>query len=216
MSEDINTSVVKPKSIIESKLYTLARNIPLLEFMVPDLPTQMAVETEIEQTFPREEDDSDNTRILINYVNLKGNAVLYKFLDDERLDRLFDIDHFMDGFSQTIKMNKSENNDLNVINTSILSALNMAAVTTIGLNDGPDVSDKTKILAKIVLQSLTAILYNDALDIIIALNEMPLKEGQTETESMIVGIWIVKQRHLSQDDMVEFEKTSFVDVNTLN
>ena len=182
-------------TIDTSKLYQLARQTPLLEFLVPDLPTQLQIGLEIEDTFKREDDDGDDTRILINYRNLKGNSVLYKFLDHERLSRQFNIDGFMDGFMQSIQKEPSVDVSLDAINATILAALLLSVTTVLGLNTEEGVTKNTEEVSKVVLSSLTSILFNDALDVMIAVQEQQ-PEGQTDSEVVIAGVWIVAQRYV--------------------
>ena len=192
MSEDIADTIVK-KTLLDSKLYALIKNEGLFDKLAPDLPTQMTVATDIEENFPRTEDDGDDTRILINYNNLKNNSVLYNLSDHERLYRAFDIDDFMNGFVQAVGNDTSDTSVVSWVPT-ILLALNGAVTTSLGFNDGEGVSQGTKAISETVVKSLVAILFDDALDVVIAVNEMPIRPDQTQTESMVVGAWIVKQR----------------------
>jgi hypothetical protein len=195
-----DSSVFLPK-LDDSKLYQLARSTSLLSFLVPDITTQMTVELELSETFPRVEDDGDDTRILVNYTNLKGNAIIYKFLDHERLDRQFAIDGFMDGFMRQVQRDDSSVDvSEESINATILTALNVAITTVLELNTTEGMNKNAQGVSHIVLRSLVAILFNDALDVIVAVQDRPLKEGQTSPEAMVVGLWIVKQRHASLGD----------------
>lgn len=193
----VEESNIFSSTLLESKIYLLARSIPLFQELIPDIKTQMASELEIDEMFPRESDDEDHTRILINYSNLKGNPVLFKLLDKDRLDRVFDIDGFMNGLMLALQKDISNTNpepfNEATIQPIILTTLNLAVTTVLGINT-EGVTEKTANLSNVVLCSLMAVLFNDALDVIIAVNDLPLKEGANHSETVIVGMWIVKSR----------------------
>ncbi len=193
----VEESNIFSSTLLESKIYLLARSIPLFQELIPDIKTQMASELEIDEMFPREPDDEDHTRILINYSNLKGNPVLFKLLDKDRLDRVFDIDGFMNGLMLALQKDISNTNpepfNEATIQPIILTTLNLAVTTVLGINT-EGVTEKTANLSNVVLCSLMAVLFNDALDVIIAVNDLPLKEGANHSETVIVGMWIVKSR----------------------
>lgn len=193
----IEESNIFSDTLLESKLYLLARNIPLFQELIPDLPTQMKSEIEIDEIFPREAEDEDHTRILINYSNLKGNPMLFKLLDRERLSRVFDLDGFMNGLMEALQTDIFNTNpepfNEDTVQPIILTTLNLATTTVLGVNTD-EVTQQTLDLSNIVLCSLMAVLFNDPLDVIIALNDLPLKEGANRTETVIVGMWIVKTR----------------------
>lgn len=195
--EQVEESNIFSDTLLESKLYLLARNIPLLQELIPDLPTQMKSEIEIDEGFPREAEDEDHTRILINYSNLKGNPMLFKLLDKERLTRVFDLDGFMNGLMEALQKDILNTNpepfNEDTVQPIILTTLNLAVTTVLGVNTD-EVTQQTLDLSNIVLCSLMAVLFNDPLDVIIALNDLPLKEGTNHTETVIVGMWIVKSR----------------------
>lgn len=195
--EQVEESNVFSSTLLESKLYLLARNIPLFQELIPDINTQMGSEIEIDEMFPREPDDEDHTRILINYSNLKGNPVLFKLLDKDRLDRVFDLDGFMNGLMLALQKDISNTNpepfNEATVQPIILTTLNLAVTTVLGINT-EGVTERTANLSNVVLCSLMAVLFNDALDVIIAVNDLPLKEGANHTETVIVGMWIVKSR----------------------
>lgn len=191
MTDEVNAF----PTLQESKLYELSRRKQLLDFLVPDIATQMTVELEIEDTFKREAIDKNHTRILVNYSNLKGKSLLYKLVDAERLDRRFGIDGFMDGFMKQIqKEDQQVDVSIEAINATVLAALNVAVSTVLGINDQEGLTKNTEEVSKVILQSLTSILFNDALDVMIAVQEKPLSQGQTIPEAIIVAMWIVKQR----------------------
>lgn len=181
------------KTIVDSKLYSLAQETQLLAFLIPDLAAQMGTETEIDENFPRDADDTDSTRILINYRTIKGKSALYKFNDAERSQRTFDLDHFLNGYMVALGTEASSGDPIRDINFAILSALNMATNAILGLNDGPT-PKATMTLCHHVLSSIVNIVYKDPLDVVIALNEMPMKDGEDSSNSVIAGIWVVKQR----------------------
>lgn len=195
--EQVEESNVFSSTLLESKLYLLARNIPLFQELIPDINTQMGSEIEIDEMFPREPDDEDHTRILINYSNLKGNPVLFKLLDKDRLDRVFDLDGFINGLMLALQKDISNTNpepfNEATVQPIILTTLNLAVTTVLGINT-EGVTERTANLSNVVLCSLMAVLFNDALDVIIAVNDLPLKEGANHTETVIVGMWIVKSR----------------------
>lgn len=195
--EQVEESNIFSNTLLDSKLYLLARSIPLFQELIPDLPTQMKSELEIDEIFPRGPEDEDHTRILINYSNLKGNPMLFKLLDIERLLRVFDLDGFMSGLMEALQKDILNTNpepfNEDTVQPIILTTLNLAVTTVLGVNTD-EVTQQTLDLSNIVLCSLMAVLFNDPLDVIIALNDLPLKEGANRTETVIVGMWIVKSR----------------------
>lgn len=193
MTDGTIASSDKNKMIVESKLHTLTSETQLLEFLVPDIGVQAGTEAEINENFPRLDTDEDHTRILINYKNVKDNAMLFNILDMDRYNRKFDIDHFLSGYMKAINIEAEGDDPIKNINLAVLAAINISLNTALELSDEKP-KEAAKALATEVLISLICLIYRDPLDIVIALNENPPKDEESESESVIVAMWVVKRR----------------------
>lgn len=192
-TQEDGNAVVIPKTLDQSRLYILARSTPLLSFLLADMPTQIAVEVDIDEQFPRVEDDGDDTRILINYRNNRGNSKLSKLLDSDRLERTFDIDHFLDGFLQALQPTNLPEDPIQQAESILMAAMQMAITTVLGFNQEGQ-SEKTKSLSSQVLQSVVAIIFDDPLDVIVALNDPAADDNNEVGDPIVVGMWVVKTR----------------------
>jgi hypothetical protein len=183
---------VKP-TITESKLFKVARGEQLLSSMIPALPNQMAVETEIDAAYPRTEDDKDHTRIWVNFRNLKGNDMLVKVADTVRLESTFDIDKFLSGYSAAIMPNAVSTDDVENVNVLLLGVLNTALLDVLKINGDKDLNKRSTV-ANNVLTALISIIYNDPLDVFISLQEKASKTEGQGNDAVIQAMWQVKQR----------------------
>lgn len=194
---DTNAAEHKPTCLQESKLYLLARQTQLLESQIPDIGMQMSVETHIEEVFPREPDDANHTRIFINFENAKGKSMMFKSVDELRLDNPFNIDHFLAGYMQHMSDVEFPDDEIKKIEMLSLSILSLSTSTMLQIDEELD-SERERNLATQVVHSLIAAIYNDPKDFIISLKALPQKEDQIEETILITGMWIVKQRHLTE------------------
>lgn len=204
MTEDVTTPAPTLPLISDSKLYSLFSTKNFFEYLTPDIVSQMKVELELDEIFPREADDGDDTRILINYINPRGNPTLYKILDNERLKRTFDIDHFMNGLllslqpeGQGIALDDEAASD-KLITDSILFALNMSLGIVMGLDTSTEVTQATKDVSEVVLRSLVSLVFHDAKDVMIVLIDRPSDDDPTKTVPTIAQMWTVHLREGSE------------------
>jgi len=198
MSTDVMTladDVVKaePLMLVESKLYRLNVDENFLGFLEADVSTKMQVELVLGDSFPREDQDGNDTRIFMNFTNLNGNGATFKLNDDKRLARVFDIDGFMNGLYARVNEGLDENFTMEVIRPTLVTAINTAVMNALELTAEPQLP-QVKTASENVLRSLVSTLLNDPLDAIILLQEQPLRDGQSETDAVVVGIWTVQHR----------------------
>lgn len=183
----------------DSKLYTYlmvkAGENPHLTSLVPDIRVQLLVEQVISESYPREESLGEATRILINYTTLNNKTQLYQLLDEERLTRSFPIDHFLNGYHESLHAESENIEEEGLLEKTVLTALNISLLSILGL-DSEMSTKKLKALSETVVKSLISLLTNDAKDVMILVNELPLKEGQTDTESQIRSLWVLKYRDI--------------------
>lgn len=204
MSTESQETPAKLPLIVESKLYTVLRSKSFFDHLTPTIDVLMATEIEIEEMIPRLEEDGDATRILVNYVNPRGNSSLYKILDSDRLARRFDIDGFMNGLvasmqeSATTQIITEDEDSDKLVATSVLFALNMALGIVMQLDNDPNITKATKGVSEVVLRSLIALIFNDAKDVIIGLVEKPSADDPKKTTPTIAGMWVVKERENPQ------------------
>jgi hypothetical protein len=192
-------------TLTESNLFILARSKNLLAFLGAEINVQMAVELKIDEIFPREPDDNDDTRVLINFTTASGKSSSYKLNDNQRLGRRFDVDKFMSGFVEAVSEAEAVNPAMDQVDANILAALNMAVNIKMELTNGSDITNATKVLADSTLFSLVSIVYNDPLDAIIHIEERKPEEGEEQGTAVITGMWAVKQRKLPEPTVVEHD-----------
>jgi hypothetical protein len=186
-------SEVETTSLKDSKFYELARSVILLQGLVPDLPTQMQAEIDVGEQFPRDEDDKDSTRILINYTNLKGNSTLFKLNNFDRYDNSsIDIDDFLLNYDKFMDDTNLPDDPVIRTATLVLSALTFAVSSVLGLDES-SIGSQGRALAVNVINAVTTILYDDPLDVLIVVKEI---ESSTEEVSIptIAAMWMVKHR----------------------
>lgn len=182
------------KTLVTSKLYALARQQSLLAFLQPDFPTMMAVEQQLDSYEPRTETDKDATRILVNYTNAKGNAILYPITDHVRLERIFDLDDFMNGYLTSIG-DEAQITGMDPVDAGLVSVLNFCVRVVLQFES--NVSSSMKTLSLTVLQSLVSIVYDDPLDVVISVNETPVVDNPDKTVPILAAMWTVKQRYVN-------------------
>lgn len=183
--------LVDPGTVEASRLYRMARMEPLFQAFVPDIIDQMRVEEQINENFPREEKDGDATRILINYTNPRGNSILFALNDTQRLARKFDVDHFIGEYVKALGGETLPDDPVQNVMTTCLAALSHSTSTLLGLTtDVP--TERTKLLMETVIQSLTSVIFDDALDIVISLVDSAVEDGNPV--QAVHSIWAVKLR----------------------
>lgn len=184
------------KKISQSDLYKFASQVNLVEFLEPDIAVKMGVEHQIDTDIPRTEKDGDSTRIFVNYVNRNKRSILYTILDDQRLDRQFDIDHFLDGYTAMMNFAEDNGNDQGKIVALTTSALNLSIFEILGLS--PDSTRNSKEVSSRVFPTLLSILLNDPLDAVLVVEEVPNpKEGHPGV--IISRMWTIKKRVASDN-----------------
>ena len=190
----------------DSKIYTYlmtkAGENPHLTSLVPDIRAQLLVEKIIDESYPRDDSLGEATRILINYTALNNKTQLYQFIDEERLDRSFPIDHFLNGYHTSLHADCENLEEEGLLEKTILTALNTSLLSILGL-DAEMSTKKLKALSETVVKSLVCLLTNDAKDVMILVNELALKEGQRETESQLRSLWTLKYRDTPIEAFVE-------------
>ena len=180
-------SDVDTVSLKESKLYTLARSTPLLDKFTPNVQIQVTTESELEEVYPREEDDKEDTRIFVNYTNTKGNSSVFKIMNRSRLNTPIDIDDFIIKHSEASDDNEDP---VDKITKTIMMMLSFSTNIMIGLEHGNKLE---KILADKVLCALTSVVFDDPLDVVIGIREITT-EG-SDSIPTIIAVWATRSRH---------------------
>lgn len=191
MSEQVAPTVF---DLHDTKLYQLCRSTRILEGLVPELPTQISVEMDLSERFPREDEDGESTRILINYTNMKGNSTLFKVVNHERMTSQVDIDDFLVKYADFMKDTNLPEDPLPQMTTLVMAALTFSVGTLLGLDDEDGAGIKqAKHMAQWFIGAATSIIYDDPLDVVIAVKEVPSSHGNGSFPT-IVAIWCVKSR----------------------
>lgn len=189
----------------DSKLYnyllTKEGDNPYLSSLVPDIRVQMITEQVMEENHPRDPSIVDATRIIVIYKSLQNKTQSFQIIDDERLNRSFPIDHFLSGYHNNIHQEQENLEEEGLLEKTIIAALNMSLLSVLGL-DAEMSSRRLKSLSETIIKSLVSILTNDAKDVMILIDELPLKEGQIETESQIRSLWSLKHRETIEKEEV--------------
>jgi hypothetical protein len=179
--------------IVESKLYRLNADENFMGFLAADPATQMQVSQLLSEEHRRTDEDGDATRILINITSLNGNGAIFSIKDDVRLESTIDIDQFMNGFYANVNQGINEDITMEVIRPSIVIALNTAIMNALELTPKPPLP-QVKRVSETILKAFVSVLLNDPLDAVILLQEQAAREGETETDLAVVGMWTVEHR----------------------
>lgn len=183
------TDVTKP-TLVDSKLYGLARGAHLLGELIPELTTQISVEVSLEDDFPRTQEDGDATRILINYTNSRGRSQLYKFTDTARLTTTFDIDDFLMNYGQEAAPPPPGVEPVEAMEYLLRTCLTYSVGSILSLMGEHNAPPQ---LAQQVVSAIVAIVYDDPYDVVIAIADGVHKETG-EVIPTITAAWIVKTR----------------------
>jgi hypothetical protein len=153
----------------------------------------MIAESDIDAACPRTDDLGEDTRILVNYTNLRGNSTLFQIMDKDRLEKAskIDIDDFVQNYGSEILENQDIEDPVSQMKLAVVAALTFSVMTCIGMGDPSD-TNNLKLLAEWFVRSCIAVVYDDPKDILILLRERPMEGGEPIT--VITNIWVVKTR----------------------
>lgn len=182
--EDFSSS----KTLVDSKLYKLARTTQLAEHLEPDIDAKIKTEFFINNEQPRVDDDGQDTRIFIVFTSVKGNSTLVKMTDTKRLSNQFNIDKHLAQYQNTLFPPETlpTQDPVMVINGVISAAIEYLSMVLIGLEE---VAGDNLNIANLIIPSIISIVYNDPLDVFVSLVEQP--NGEIRLKNM----WAVKIRN---------------------
>lgn len=175
----------------KSRLNTLARSTTLLADLVPNISIQMAMEMEMKETHPRAEGD-ESSRIFIVYTNDRGNNLIFRIDDNERMNREFNIDHFLHGYCEATKDDSIELDEVTQMSFHILGALTQAMAISLDIADGR-MTPEVKSLSDNVLKSILSVLYDDSNDVMIMLRDKTIASNGEKTVD-IYAMWSMSKQ----------------------
>lgn len=194
MTDETAPSPSESKTLRDTNLYQIATREKLLAFLEPNLMLQAAFEEEVSESFPREDDDDKDTRIIIFYTNAKGNAVVFKLTDHLRLDNTFDLNGFMAGLMDVLDEGKASDDVIQKIDGALATTLNLALGTALGIDQDGRMNKRKRELSEKIIKSICSIVFNDPLDVAISVLERKLQGEEESSQSVMTGLWALKKR----------------------
>lgn len=187
-------NAIKTFPLAESKFFELCRKELLFSHMVPEIDLQMAVETEMEASYPRSETDGEATRILISYRNSRGNSQMFCVTDTDRMetDSRFDIDDFISKYAEALDNGSMPGDVVSKASSLVLSALSYSITAALDLGSVVE-SPRVKAQAEWFIKSAISVIFNDPLDVLIAVSDVQAS-GDEGSSGRVNLMWALKRR----------------------
>ena len=183
-----------PFDLKETKTYQLARLENLFGHLVPDMSVQLMTESYIDAELPRQAEEGDATRIVLNYASRKGKTMMYTFLAKGRFDApAIDVDAFLAGYTESLDGSELPDDPIDQARFLIKAALNYAVTCVLEMDDEVTNGDRAMKVAKAFIDSAITALYDDPYDVVISIQETEDKKSG-EWYPNINAMWVVKNR----------------------
>ena len=180
------------KTIVNSKLFELARSTQLLDDYIPNFETLVKTEVFLDTEYPRTPDDLDHTRIFMVYTSSKGNPIFSMIKDSARLNSTFNLDEQLAAYKDAIFDPETipTNDPVEIINATISASLEYLSLVVLGIEQ--EAGDNLNI-AKSFVPALVSVIYNDPLDVFMNVSEV-VNQDTGESHPHLTRVWAVKSR----------------------